>query len=331
MKVLFIIPHTFISGAAIQLRALLEHLPDTIERTTFVTSYDGVLGATIANRSRLISITSKTPEEKLDILKRYLTNDFDILHVIESWDGYQLLPYFKKKKIVTLYGNYHRRDQYFKKRLAVLELEKDVIKVTDNPRNLNLFKDIRYIKTGIPRPDNTYTIPRPFNSVIWVGRNSDEKRVSTLFRIAREMPDIDFTAVIAGPLPIEDTPPNLVIYHNVIRKLEMEYLYKSNSIYLNTSKHEGTPQALIEAMWCGCIPVCPNTGGIPDLIGRNGIVVNSSSRDKDERDNIQRFCNAIHTVMYETDIKGLRQAIIDSVQDYSIENMIRDWRRIYDE
>ena len=156
MKVLYVLPHSFISGASIQLRTLLNNIKLPIEATTFVCVYDGVLGADIASKSRLISLTRKTPDERHDILKRYLQNDFDILHVIESWDGYRLLPHFKGKKIVTLYGNYKRSDKYFKKRNLELEKHNDITLVTDNPRNLDLYPNIHYIKTGVRTPDPEY-------------------------------------------------------------------------------------------------------------------------------------------------------------------------------
>ena len=330
MKVLYILPHTFISGASIQLRSLLDHLPPDIERTVFVTNFDGVLGPELSEKSRLISITARAPEERLDILKRYLVNDFDILHVIEAWDGYRLLPYFKKKKIVTMYGNYKRHDKYFKKRLSKLSEQGNdqPVLVTDNPRNLGIIPGIRYIKTGVVPPDPNHYVPRG-NGVIWVGRNSDEKRLRLLFKVAEELPGTEFTAVISGALPMEKLPENVTVYHNVLRTIEMEYLYKSNSIYLNTSKHEGTPQALIESMWCGCIPVCPNTGGIVELLGRNGIVVNSSSRGKDDDKNVEKFVKALRLIQSLPGKAGLRDAIIDSVKDYHIEHMMRDWEAIY--
>ena len=332
MKVLYILPHSFISGASIQLRSLLNHLPPEIERTVFITNYDGVLGPELAKRSRLISITAKQPEERLKILKQYLINDFDILHVIEAWDGYQLLPHFNKKKIVTMYGNYKRTDKYFKKRISKLVEQGDdpPIMVTDNPRNLGLLPGIRYIKTGIVPPDPLYYVPRD-GGVVWVGRNSDEKRLGLLFKIAKAMPEVDFTAVVSGPLPMEEPPQNLIMFNNIMHPIEMEYMYKSNSIYLNTSRHEGTPQALIEAMWCGCIPVCPDTGGIVDLVGSNGIIVNASSRDKDEKKNINRFVLALYLARSDQYKTGLRDAIKDSVKDYHIDNMIRDWEAIYNE
>jgi len=144
------------------------------------------------------------------------------------------------------------------------------------------------------------------------------------------MPDYQFIAVISGNATKLPYPDNVKVHYNIMNKLELEYLYKSASIYLNTSKHEGLPLTLLEAMKCGCIPICPNTGGISDLITGIGTVLSVSNKNKSYGENIPLYVKAIR--QYENlDNEPLRKIIISKANDYTIDRMIRDWEAIYNE
>jgi len=159
IKILFVISNSFISGISVYLRNLLQGLDLRDEKYVFVTGYDGVMEKEFKKYANtVISITTKTEKEKMDILNRYLVNDFDILHVIESWDGYRLLLHFDRKAIVTMFGDYRRHNGYFKKRIKFLKgLRTRPIIVTDNKRNLDLFPDIFLIPNGVFDTDRNYT------------------------------------------------------------------------------------------------------------------------------------------------------------------------------
>jgi glycosyltransferase involved in cell wall biosynthesis len=51
--------------------------------------------------------------------------------------------------------------------------------------------------------------------------------------------------------------------------------YNEHDLLLIGSKHEASPLPLLEAMACGCFPVCTNVGIVPDLIQhkKNGYIV----------------------------------------------------------
>ena len=50
-------------------------------------------------------------------------------------------------------------------------------------------------------------------------------------------------------------------------------------IFVNSSRTESFPNALLEAMACGCAPIGSKVGGIPELIdhGRSGLIFESGS------------------------------------------------------
>ncbi len=59
----------------------------------------------------------------------------------------------------------------------------------------------------------------------------------------------------------------------------MAEFYNSVDVYCVASLAEGMPLTLVEAMACGCFPVCVDVGIVPELVrhGVNGLIVNRSS------------------------------------------------------
>jgi len=94
---------------------------------------------------------------------------------------------------------------------------------------------------------------------------------------------------------------NVVILPSIPHE-EVLDLMRISSIYLQPSISEGMPNALMEAMLCGCIPVGSNVSGIPTLIADQGYVFN--------RRNTEALRDAIHLAISS---KADRQAISDSI------------------
>lgn len=61
--------------------------------------------------------------------------------------------------------------------------------------------------------------------------------------------------------------------------MDMEGFYRSIDIYLNTSKHEGMPVTILEAMTYGIPVIAPDVGGLKELIssGEEGFLVGERS------------------------------------------------------
>jgi glycosyltransferase involved in cell wall biosynthesis len=55
---------------------------------------------------------------------------------------------------------------------------------------------------------------------------------------------------------------------------ELRTLYNSHQFYLQLSTSEGFPNALGEAMACGCIPIGSAVGAIPEIIGNSRLILN---------------------------------------------------------
>ena len=71
---------------------------------------------------------------------------------------------------------------------------------------------------------------------------------------------------------------------------QMPEFYRQLDVIVVASRNEGEPLTLIEAMACGCYPVCVNVGIVPELIehGRNGYIV--PERTIDAFQNALQWC-----------------------------------------
>ena len=72
---------------------------------------------------------------------------------------------------------------------------------------------------------------------------------------------------------------NLKIIH-WLEQTKLLQLMETVKVYAQPSISEGMPNALMEAMLCGCIPVGSNVAGIPLVIGENGYLL--KNRDASE-------------------------------------------------
>lgn len=143
--------------------------------------------------------------------------------------------------------------------------------------------------TGIERPeivavplgfDTEYYTPGggPRTTVLTVGyvteANLKRKGLETFVRTARLLPDLPFVLVGADDsAPSKrlrsEAPPNLSILP-ALKEEDLREQYRRARVYVQVSTYEGLPNALGEAMACGCVPVGTRVAGIPNLIGDTG-------------------------------------------------------------
>jgi glycosyltransferase involved in cell wall biosynthesis len=135
-------------------------------------------------------------------------------------------------------------------------------------------------------PDKFYPLhkKRIPNSFLTVARDTSgptffRKGIDLVLAVAPHFPDYVFTIIgknqnqeIALPANVQFLPP--VPYKELIE------IYNQHEFYLQLSVAEGFPNALSEAMLCGCIPIGSNVFGIPDLIDETGLLL--MNRDVDQ-------------------------------------------------
>lgn len=104
------------------------------------------------------------------------------------------------------------------------------------------------------------------------------KGIDLLIDVAKLLPDISFT--IAGVKEniyqyLTQVKPDNVILLPPLPTEKIIELCQSHSVYAQLSVREGLPNAVCEAMLCGCIPVGTKRGGIPEAIGNAGYIIDS--------------------------------------------------------
>ncbi len=97
------------------------------------------------------------------------------------------------------------------------------------------------------------------------------KGIDLIVFLANKFPKYSFTIVGQCYLK-ESCPENLTLIDN-IPQAELLKIYNNHQYYLQLSMFEGFPNALCEAMLCGCIPIGSNVAGIPDIIGEQGYIL----------------------------------------------------------
>lgn len=146
---------------------------------------------------------------------------------------------------------------------------------------------------------NIQTVPFGFDSSRWYPSGDKEqciitvaacesrlrmkkKGIDKLINAASRLSEVKFQVIgIREPLLSKirgELPPNLEAVAFVPRNELLSYLQRAK-VYCQPSYTEGLPNALCEAMLCGCIPVGTIVGGIPTAIGGTGYLVPYNDQD----------------------------------------------------
>lgn len=133
----------------------------------------------------------------------------------------------------------------------------------------NAYDTTKFYCTSTMRPENTFVtvanVDLPFAKT--------RKGLDLIYQWAEMHPE--FTITLVG-VPVGWQPPvsldNLKLVHFVGEK-ELREIYNQNRYYLQLSVMEGFPNALTEAMMCGCIPIVSNVASMPFIADGDGVVV----------------------------------------------------------
>lgn len=119
------------------------------------------------------------------------------------------------------------------------------------------------------------------NLVITVSMGDSWRRVrlkglDTFVKSAKFLPDVNFLVIgIQGDAlnKLQDVAPSNVKLVTYLSQEELIPYYQKAKVYCQLSKREGLPNALCEAMLCGCAPVGTDVQGVRTAIGDAGFYV----------------------------------------------------------
>jgi glycosyltransferase involved in cell wall biosynthesis len=154
-------------------------------------------------------------------------------------------------------------------------------KISSKQGLLNLIPDLKTPIQVIPNGFDTdfwkdlgkKRNPFSFISVATGTSNPARARVKgydLIEQLAANHPDWEFTLV--GDADYFSTNQNIKVLGKM-KPTELLELYNSHEFYLQLSTSEGFPNALGEAMACGCIPIGSAVGAIPEIIGDKEFVL----------------------------------------------------------
>ncbi len=133
-----------------------------------------------------------------------------------------------------------------------------------------------------------FTLPKknervPY-SFLTIGNLSDpysfkRKGYDLIIEVAKQHPDCTFTLVGWDGKMELDVTPNVKLLPFMNQEMVIE-TFQSHEFYFQLSIMEGFPNALAEAMLCGCIPIGSNVSGIPYIIKDKGFLLKHRSVDE---------------------------------------------------
>lgn len=165
--------------------------------------------------------------------------------------------------------------------------------------------------------------------LICVGDINSNKNITLLLDIIKYMNNSKIKCLICGKGILMDKMIKKSEQLNISKQVkflgfrdDIKDLLKISNIYISTSKREGLPRALMEAMASGLLCVVSNVRGNKDLIdnGKGGFCCN----------NIDEYVNAINNIIKSNsnDIK-YSEYNINKIKNYDINNVIKEMKAIY--
>lgn len=199
----------------------------------------------------------------------------------------------------------------------------------------------RYLSEGV-KSVSKIANPSPFpiipgskahdsNTLISLGRFTFQKRFDVMINLSSE----PLKKKPEWNLIIQGTGEDLELMKSTITKSGVDKqisilpagdpteLYKGGSVFLMTSKFEGLPMTLIEAMSFGIPAVCYNCSpGMAEIIqnGFNGFLI--------EMDDSQSFIDKVRELMENSNLRReMGNNALQTAQKFAVNTIVSDWEK----
>jgi glycosyltransferase involved in cell wall biosynthesis len=222
------------------------------------------------------------------------------------------------------YGNYRKKwlkkatIYSFKNCSLILPVAHSLVKSTytydpDSPQNQGLLHLIPDLKTKIQVVYNGFDeqfwkddrrAKEPFSFVTVATGISKKNRalvkgIDLVLEMARAFPSYSF--IIIGDKHFQTNLQNIKLLPSLSQK-KIREVYRNSQFYLQLSYSEGFPNALAEAMLCGCIPIGSDVGEIATIIGETGFILP------------QKDVNLLHGLISDVEKFDLQKLRINTAQ-----------------
>jgi L-malate glycosyltransferase len=209
---------------------------------------------------------------------------FDIVHIHGDWSSLLFANFIKKsvgcKKLFMSIHDELSENKWSRKALSVMLNKVDIVFSTGHGLASQLSKLTS--RKIVVQPSGIQSIffnkyPRSFQKdsfqVIIVANLVEKKNLDVVLEIAMELINLNFLVVGDGPKKnhfvkrIKDLSLSNVQMMGYKNHKELFMLYYESDIFMLTSKKEGTPTAMLEAMACGLPVVTSNAGEVDSILG----------------------------------------------------------------
>jgi glycosyltransferase involved in cell wall biosynthesis len=146
----------------------------------------------------------------------------------------------------------------------------------------NTGHDATVVHHGVPDPFGELPDGPRARRALTVGNvaalSLERKGMRPFVAAAASMPDVE--VVVAGRDDGGAEELRRIAAANVrltgrLTDAELDELYRTSSVYVQASQHEGFGMSVAEAMLAGCIPVVTAAGALPEVVGDAGVVLES--------------------------------------------------------
>ncbi len=206
---------------------------------------------------------------------------------------YKLLPYLKPEvQVIDLTHAFTYEDQKAPEKVSLPLVPRIDKRVVLGHKTLEDYRAL-YASAGIPEQEidkiqiirNTTEIPEAYPQkkenksleILFVSRNSKEKRPEIFFKIAEKSFQLGIDARFSVIGDFDETlphTPNLKIIGSIKDRAVLNTIYKDADLLLITSFREGLPMVCLESMAYGVVNLCTPVGEIPHTFGKgSGAVV----------------------------------------------------------
>jgi glycosyltransferase involved in cell wall biosynthesis len=203
-------------------------------------------------------------------------------------------------------------------------------------------------KGGLPLPERTRAIPasvslarnsydrREVTKVLWASRLHPEKRIDLVPLIARKLMETggQWTVDMYGGGPGEAELLRHAASTNNLRLLgpysHFSEIARPYGVFIYTSRYDGTPNVLLEAMAAGLPVIAPRVGGIRELLSEGAGIVLDDLEDDEEM--AQLYVDALLELQDENRrIEVGRQALDRVAQRHNQQTFERNVRDLFAE